>query len=90
MKVIVKLLGSLSIVAGIQSAEVELEEDNNTVERIVDKIVGMYGGEKIKRRIFTRDGGVAVTLALNGTWCSLDAKVKDGDEICIMPPISGG
>ena len=88
MKVKIKLLGSIGNLTGVKTVELPVNK-GDTVSKLIEKMVKVYG-EQLKRRIFYRGGGLGVILVLNGKQCNLDDKVKDGDEISIMPPISGG
>jgi len=49
---------------------------------------------RLRKRIFREDGGVWVGIFVNGqnmrSLGGLDAKLKDGDVIKLMPPIAGG
>ncbi len=88
MKVRIKLLGGISSLTGVKTVEIQVNKDD-TVGKSIEKMVRIYG-EQLKRRIFYKGGGLGVILLLNGKGCDLGDKVKDGDEIFIMPPISGG
>ena len=89
MKITVKFLGSLRFEIGTPVLELDLDGEDKSVKDVIEKIIEIKG-EKAKRRILYKDGGIGVILVLNGKRCSLDEKVKQGDEFLMMAPISGG
>lgn len=89
MTVKLRFLGSLSIIAGSEVIEVNLN-DADTVLTVIERVAKSYGKVGLAKRIFYKDGGLGVNLLLNGRHCDADEKVNNKDEICIMSPISGG
>ena len=71
----VKYLGFLPGVTGRAEEEVDAEEA--TVREIVDP------------RVLEATGGDLVVL-VNGLPSSLDARVRDGDTVALLPHIGGG
>lgn len=55
--------------------------DGVTVERLREHIKGLY--EKIARR-------GQVLVAVNGVFVPLETVVREGDEVALFPPVSGG
>ncbi len=74
------LFGTLAQKAGKREIEIEAVPDGKAVSLIAEEITRAYlGGE----------AGIYM-LAVNGEQVKPDAVVKDGDEVAIMPPFSGG
>jgi len=89
MKVKVKLFGSLSVIIGKREIDIELDREG-TVGEVAEKMIKLCNDGKVARRIFPESGKPGVIFILNGERCSVGHRVKDGDEISIMSPISGG
>jgi MoaE-MoaD fusion protein len=81
MRVRVLFFGVLKDVAGKSSDEVELEDGSS-----VRDVLAHYE-TRIPR---LKQSLSSVALALNEEYSSLDAKLKSGDEIALLPPVSGG
>ena len=81
MKVHVLFFGVLKEVAGCSSETVELPEDSSA-RSVLAKLVETYP------RIRESLGSIAI--AVNQQYCGPDTKLRDGDEIALLPPVSGG
>jgi molybdopterin converting factor subunit 1 len=81
MKVLVLFFGVLKEVAGRSSEIVELGEDS-TAQSVLAKLTEKYP------RI--RESLASIAIAVNQQYCGPDTKLRDGDEIALLPPVSGG
>ncbi len=77
--VVVKFFAGAREAAGVSSTEVEA----GSVKEALDLVISLYGNE-LKAII-----GIS-KVWLNGEQANLAAMVSDGDEIAILPPVSGG
>lgn len=80
---IVKVLffASLKDITGQSGIDLELEE-NAAVEYLKVKITSMYP----KLEPFMS----SVKIAINQEFAEEDSVIKNGDELAILPPVSGG
>ena len=76
----VLLFGSFSTIAGCR----EIILGPEACVRALSDIVALVEEKYLKKKAGT------YMLALNGTQAKPSAIVKDGDEVAIMPPFSGG
>ncbi|MCQ6962611.1 ubiquitin-like small modifier protein 1 [Methanolobus chelungpuianus] len=92
-KVKVKLFANLREIAG----ESSLQLDGNNVQEVLFNLMGQYPA--LKEMIFERTGDEPklrgyINVFLNGNNVkhmeSLATEVRDGDEIGVFPPVSGG
>jgi MoaE-MoaD fusion protein len=82
MFVDVRLFAMLRERAGRESVEVELD-DGATVQDALDAVAGQHGlGELISR--------MPVVMAVNREYVSEQSALSAGDEIALIPPVSGG
>ncbi|HEX6844629.1 MAG TPA: MoaD/ThiS family protein [Actinomycetota bacterium] len=79
MTVRVRLFAALRELAG--SGEVTAE--GRTVGEVADAVAGVYGDR------FAKIAGVS-TFVLNGERAARETPIADGDEMAILPPVSGG
>lgn len=84
-----------SILAGIISQEKEVEVTAATLGEALNKLAEKYG-DSFKQKVYDLDGKPRrlLNLYVNGrnAWFldRLDTKLQDGDEISILPAVSGG
>jgi molybdopterin synthase catalytic subunit len=81
MKVHVLFFGVLKEVAGRSSETVELAEDS-AAQSVLAKLMEKYP------RI--RESLASIAIAVNQQYCGPDTKLRDDDEIALLPPVSGG
>ena len=92
-RVRVKTLGTLYYITKTLEQEVEVR-DNSTVLDVVRKIAERY--PRIGDEVFTGEGKFSedYRILLNGREVSYlegeNTKIKDGDEVVIIPPVGGG
>jgi molybdopterin synthase catalytic subunit len=67
--------------AGCGSAKIDLPEGASAADGL---------DEAIRRFPQLRALRPALLLAKNREWCSPEATLAEGDELAIMPPVSGG
>ncbi|MET1129057.1 MAG: MoaD/ThiS family protein [Thermoproteota archaeon] len=88
IKVTVRFVASLRDVAGTDKAVIELPEDI-TVGELLRKLESRW--PKLRDFARTISGwGESIAVLLNGRETSLTDKVRDGDEVVLLPPASGG
>lgn len=81
MKVKVKFFAMCREITGTDEIAMELPL-TASVERFWNDIVTLYPGlEKYKAHS---------RVAVNMEYVSAQAMLRDGDEVCIIPPVSGG
>lgn len=81
MKVQVLFFGMLKEFAGKSSEELEMPEG-----AVVRELLARYAGasSQIKAAM------ASMAVAVNQEYAGLDTTLKDGDEIALLPPVSGG
>ena len=80
MKVLVRMFAAYREMAGVSEMEVDLPTDS-TVTDLLDYIGEMYIG------LPSREYMVA---AVNYQYADHDLVLSDGDEVALIPPVSGG
>jgi MoaD family protein len=75
----VRLFAALREAAGAS----EVEASGRTVGRVVDDLSARYGDR------FARIAAVA-SFVVNGERASRETPVAEGDEVALLPPVSGG
>jgi molybdopterin converting factor subunit 1 len=81
MKVKILLFASFREAVGASQSSVEVEPDAK-VSHVWDKLVELHP------RLAPHRGTAA--YAINGTYAKPDERVREGDEIAFLPPVSGG
>ncbi len=81
MRVQVLYFGFLKDVFGREREEVELA-DGDRMQSLLD-LLRARGGS-------VENLGRSVALAVNQEYVQADAALKDGDEVALLPPVSGG
>ncbi len=76
----VLFFGMLATKTGTREAELELKKQGATVSDVLDEV----------RRRFDGFPDGPLLFAVNEEQADLSSPVKDGDEVAIMPPFSGG
>ncbi len=79
MKVIVKYFASFKETAGVPEETIEIEKGKS-----INDLLGII----IKKYSFKDQDNMVVSL--NHDYIKTDVKLKDGDEVAIMMPSSGG
>lgn len=82
MLIEVKLFAGLREAAGTGEIELELE-DGATAEGLLGELRQRPGMERILTEM-------PIRVALNRVYVEADARLSDGDEVALVPPISGG
>jgi MoaD family protein len=75
---------------GREAEELDVPEGSRCVD-VVRAIAERYG-EDLRRYLFDESGSLrrSFAIALNGERTSPEAKVREGDTVVVIPPISGG
>ena len=79
MKIKIKLFASCREIAGINELELQTIK-GETVSGIMAAL----------RQRFPRLSLADISIAVNQEFAPLDYVLKDGDEIALLPPVSGG
>ena len=85
MEVIIRFLSYLSEIVGLKKCLVKVPK-NATLKDLINIVKSRWpqlGNVNLEE-------GSQLLLLLNGTMADPDTKLKDGDEIVIFPPASGG
>lgn len=90
MRVRVKLVSLLrDAVDGAGEVIVEIDGDKARLRDVLEKLYASH--PKLKRLVGgLEERGLGVVYMVNGQGAGLDAEVKDGDLVAILPPASGG
>lgn len=93
MKVKVKFFALIREVAGVKEVEEEVE-DNTTVRELLEKLCKRMP-EKFRNLIFDgHEVSKNLIILVNRKGIreldDLETKLKDGDEVALLPPVSGG
>lgn len=81
MTVTIRYFSLLKRVTGIDTEQVTLDPAA-TVGAVVEEAIRLHDG--------LRPHAGSLLLARNREWAAPDTPVEDGDEIALMPPVSGG
>jgi len=86
VKIQVRFYAGLRYRVGVDRLPLDLPE-GATVEDVLDALVKMFPDKlgRLKKLL-----GYSYWVAKNGLQVSLTEELKEGDEIVIFPPISGG
>ncbi len=77
----VKFFSSARDAAGEKEIEVEVDK-NMTVEKLLDYLMDKYSGlDNLKKQLI---------IAVNKDTVSKNKMLEDGDEVAVLPPVSGG
>jgi len=85
VEIVIKFLSYLSEIVGIKKCLVKVPK-NATLKDLINIVKSRWpqlGNVNL-------EVGGQLLLLLNGTTAGPDTKLKDGDEIVILPPASGG
>ncbi|HTX43979.1 MAG TPA: ubiquitin-like small modifier protein 1 [Methanocella sp.] len=87
MKIKVRLFANFREVTG--KKDLVLEVDGGTVMDAVSSLLASYPG---LRPLMLHDGALKpyVNVLVNGKTAAPADKIKEGDELAIFPPVSGG
>lgn len=91
-KVEIKFFAGLKNDIGKEKVMLELNSSSSKVENIIDLLISKYG-KKAEKALLTQDKkSYKFLVFINKQRMSnpKDAKIKDGDVIYFMPPLSGG
>ncbi len=80
--IIVKLFATLKEKAG--KNEISVAFTGGTVEELLNRISGEY---PVLEEVLSCRG---ILISVNQEFVKPDARIKDGDEVALMPPFSGG
>ncbi len=84
IKVRVKFFAVLTDVVGAKELAVEINKEKATVKEILEYIRNRYP----KFKEIEKD--IPILTLVNGVNVLLDEEVKNGDEVSLLPPVSGG
>ena len=81
MKVEVLLFASCSDIVGSRKLDLEIAQDAS-VQGLVDNLLATY----------PRLSGIekSMMISVNQEYVTRDQSIKDGDEVALIPPVSGG
>lgn len=81
MTIRVLVFGALSAKLGVREVALELPEDS----RVADALAELQ-----RRHAAIRDMAGKLAIAVNHAYVRIDHPLASGDEIAIIPPVSGG
>jgi MoaD family protein len=92
----IKFFGALRDMAGRREEKLELGSRGLTIGEVLDRLAVRHG-KKFKSYVFEEGSKTIrpqISIMVNGQSLknpeSLAARVKNGDTIAVLPPISGG
>ncbi len=87
MKINFRLFANFREVTGRRDLAIEVDGDD--VMDAVSSLIASYPG---LRPLMLHDGALKpyVNVLINGKTAAPSDKIKDGDELAIFPPVSGG
>lgn len=77
----VLLFGAAADRAGTRKVRMEVEE-NTTLAEVWPMLAERYPGLSSMRD--------TLAFAVNGEYAKMDGRVEPGDEVAVLPPVSGG
>lgn len=80
MRIRVRFFASVRQMTGVDSEELEVKEGQAVGTLIVD----------LKRRHEALEEKMKMLVAINGEYAETDTVLKEGDEVALFPPVSGG
>ena len=93
----VKFFAALREISGKKEVKLRLKKEEGTVQGVLDELSNRYG-ENFKEYVFDpRNPGSLrsqISIMVNGQSIrdleDLKTRIKDGDVIAMLPPVSGG
>ena len=64
---------------------IELPDNITTINELIDHLNNI--NDNYKKAFIKKD---LVKIAVNKTYCSIETKISDNDEIAFFPPVTGG
>lgn len=95
MAVKVRLYSVFASAAGLTEAEIELAE-RCTLAELLSELFRLCSGQGLKERVLGNEGALnpSCVILVNGRNAELlgglQTVLSDGDEVWILPPLSGG
>ncbi|MDH3196624.1 MAG: MoaD/ThiS family protein [Candidatus Krumholzibacteria bacterium] len=81
MRIDVLLFARLRDVISADHLEFEVEE-GTTVSQLAEKLMASRGDERVR--------GLPLRYAVDETFVPGDYRLRDGDSVALIPPVSGG
>ena len=89
MRVIVKYLLWMRDKAGTSREEYVFDQEEITIEQLLREIILRHKNlEKHLANPFTSENPIIITI--NGKPAKPGTRIRDNDQVTIMPPVSGG
>ena len=92
----IKFFGALRDITGRREQRIELSSRSSTIREVLDKLSEQHG-KNFKDYVFEEKSKVIraqISIMVNGQSLknpeSLAARVRNGDTLAVLPPISGG
>lgn len=82
MRVRVVFYGGLQRDVGAKEQELRIEQETLTIAQLMDQLIGRYPQLRSKLSI--------VVCAVGAEIVTENHPVRDGDEVALLPPVSGG
>jgi molybdopterin converting factor small subunit len=81
MDIKIRLIGRYKDIAGKSELDLHIE-NGDSIRDIVDVFIKQYPQIKKDKQF--------IMVSKNNTFTTIDAKIKDGDEITLSPPVVSG
>lgn len=82
MHVKVVFYGGLKRDVGVKEQELHMEQETLTISQLMDQLIGQYPQLRSKLS--------SVVYAVGDEIVAEDHPIADGDEVALLPPVSGG
>ena len=85
MKIIVKFFASLRDICGVSELEVDMDKKDEMEpcsDQLMEFLINKF--PKLENELSS------LSIALNTKYVTSNVVLRDGDEIALLPPISGG
>lgn len=88
MKILVRFFSRVKEIVGEREIQLELE-DGAKIRDLLETLIKLYG-LTFKEEVLDKAGKPIVALMLNNEGVNLEAELKEGDVVSVLPPIAGG
>lgn len=88
IKIEVEFISTLRLAVGEKNCTVSLSRDSNLYD-LANELRRIYQ-DKIERRLMDRNGNLWVLFSVNKQVVKGDYVLQEGDDVIIMPPLTGG
>ena len=89
MRVQLRLFSHLRLALGVRRLELDLPE-GATVATAIERVRAMVDADLESVIVDQERGGYRLAAMVNGQHAAPEVRLQPGDEVALLPPISGG